>query len=174
MEGTWKEIFVADFIVVYRSLLVVTEEEYWNLLEDSSRWASIFESETSRIWRIVNHSTATVGKLSSWYSVLKHLLQSLRDVVLPPRCKWDIRSSGMLHSADQSSWTTWSLMNGPTGPPETSLTNYTNLRCVASYFSPSLNSWLILQYFRIDFLYSEQKGLSEVTNGIRLEVTTCL
>jgi len=28
MEGTWKEIFVADFIVVYRSLLVVTEEEY--------------------------------------------------------------------------------------------------------------------------------------------------
>ena len=28
MEGTWKEIAVAEFIVVYRSLLVVTEEEY--------------------------------------------------------------------------------------------------------------------------------------------------
>jgi hypothetical protein len=27
MEGTWKDIVVADFIVVYRSLLVVTEEE---------------------------------------------------------------------------------------------------------------------------------------------------
>ena len=28
MEGTWREIVVVDFIVVYRSLLVVTEEEY--------------------------------------------------------------------------------------------------------------------------------------------------
>jgi hypothetical protein len=28
MEETWKEIAVADFTVVYRSLLVVTEEEY--------------------------------------------------------------------------------------------------------------------------------------------------
>jgi len=27
MEGIWKEIVVADIIVVYRSLLVVTEEE---------------------------------------------------------------------------------------------------------------------------------------------------
>jgi hypothetical protein len=54
-----------------------------NLPEDSLRWASIFESENSRIRRSVNHPTGTVGKLCNWYSILKQLLPSLRDVVLP-------------------------------------------------------------------------------------------
>jgi hypothetical protein len=54
----------------------------------------------------------------------------LRDFRLPTRCKWDLRSSGILRSVDYS-WTTWASKMGPIGCSETSVTNYQH-SCVKS------------------------------------------
>jgi len=75
-----------------------------------------------------------------WHKITDYLVslnlprrtpRNIRNFRLSPRCKWDLRSSEMLHGADlhlvndvSSSWTAWLLQMGPTGCPETSVTNY--------------------------------------------------
>ena len=43
---------------------------------------------------------------------------------LPPGCKWDLPSSGMLCSPEHSSWTDWPLKMGTIGCTETSETSW--------------------------------------------------
>jgi hypothetical protein len=91
------------------------------------------------------HVPATQASYFTYDVVIKHQ----RDFRLPPRCRWDLRSSGILRSVEWqfctevsgqpigpiftgqdfqkeslSCWISWPLKMGPIGCPETSVQNY--------------------------------------------------
>jgi hypothetical protein len=98
-------------------------------------WMWKFQSHTvcQKCYSNIRKILLPLKKLKRFNICLLHVCNQL-GLRLLSRCKWDLRSSGMLRSTD---WTTWPLKMGPVSCLETSVT--TNLRCVASQKSEDLN-----------------------------------
>jgi len=85
----------------------------WVILYTKGDWPVVFRGPELYILLMHGSHLSCPLRCGSWRASSCHFR-------LPPRWKWDLRSSGMLCSPDHSSWTDIPLKMGPIGCSETS------------------------------------------------------